>query len=135
MMSGDHGPPRDATLPPGYDEHDPYDGESLSEYPDWWRQNVEEFRKYNMRPYRPPRFADGTVTQKVISGLEEELDVEIRLRAQNPREGEDWQIWINETPVAAIGRSRDGDGYTVYEMSTEQFSDMIRMYLPPSVRD
>lgn len=119
-------PPRAADLPPGYDEDDPYDGEDLSTYPDWWRRNVEEFRDHGMRPYRPPRFADDELTPPVIDALEAELDVAVQLRAVNPQVGADWELLVDGEPVAAVGRRREGEGYTRYDVASAEFERLVR---------
>ena len=118
--------PRAEHLPPGYDEESPYEGEDLSEYPDWWRKNIEDFRKHELRPYRPPRFADGEYTPPVTDRLEADLGVTIQIRATDPREGDDWRIEVDGDPVADIGRERRGEGFTQYEMTTEEFERTVR---------
>ena len=123
-MSSD--PPRNANLPPGYDEEDPYAGEDLSTYPDWWRRNIEEFREYDLRPYRPPRFEDQEYTPEIISQLEDELDVQIRLRGVDTEYEDDWEIWIDDTHVETIGRRREGGGFTIYEIDSDRFEDLVR---------
>ncbi len=119
-------PPRPADLPPGYDEEDPYADEDLSTYPDWWRRNVEEFRAHGMRPYRPPRFADDELTPPTIEALEAELDVDVQLRAVNPQVGGDWQLVVDGEPVAPVGRRREGEGFTRYDVASAEFERLVR---------
>jgi hypothetical protein len=119
-------PPRAGSLPPGYDDEDPYEGEDLSTYPDWWRQNIELFEEYELRPYRPPRFTDGAYTPAVIEDLKADLGVEIRLRARNPEYGGQWEVAVGERTIGSIDRRRDGDGFTVYDLSSEAFRRMVR---------
>jgi hypothetical protein len=111
-------PPRDASLPPGYDEADPYADEDLSTYPDWWRRNIEKFREYGMRPYRPSRLADGTLAPPLVAELESEFGVEIRFRCREPESGE-WAIAVDGEAVRAVDHERDGSGYTVYGIDSE----------------
>jgi len=80
MTRSGHDPDSRRGFPPGYDEEDPYADEDLSEYPEWWRRNVEEFRQYGLRPYRPARFSDGELVPPLVSDLADELGEEIRLR-------------------------------------------------------
>ncbi len=117
-------PPRAASLPAGYDEADPYGDEVIEDYPEWWRDHVETFREHGMRPYRPPRFADGAVTTAVIERLEDELGVGIRLR--KPPDGEEWALLVDDDPVVTVGRRRDGDGFTVYDLDSEQVEALVR---------
>lgn len=124
-------PPRAENLPPGYDEEDPYEGEDLSTYPDWWRRNVEEFREHGLRPYRPPRFTDGVYLPELVFALESELDVTIQIRGVNPRAGDDWEIRVNGQPVGTVGRRREGEGYTLYEITSAEFEALIRKAAQP----
>lgn len=119
-------PPRGRHLPAGYDEDDPYEGEDLSTYPDWWRRNIEEFRAYNMRPYRPPRFTDGELLPEVIRTLERELSVDIRFRSVNPQEGSKWEVLLDDTPIFAVDRYREGEGYSLYDLPSTEFETRIR---------
>jgi hypothetical protein len=119
-------PPRDASLPPGYDEENPYDDVDLSTFPEWWRRNVEEFESYSMRPYRPPRFADGTLAPKQIESLKEELGVHVQFRAKNPQSGGQWYIVVDGEPVEQIEHVRHGEGYTVYDLTADRFETLVR---------
>lgn len=119
-------PPRAATLPPGYDEEDPYDGVDLSTFPDWWRRNVEEFREHDMRPYRPPRFADGELTTERIESLEDEYGVELRFRSVNPQAGGRWELTMDGTAIATVDRRREGEGFTRYGLTADEFESIVR---------
>ena len=119
-------PPRAADLPAGYDEEDPYEGEDLSTYPDWWRRNVEEFRAHGMRPYRPPRFADDVLTPPVIEALEAELDATVQFRSVNPQAGGDWEVVLDGEPVATVDRRREGEGFTRYAIEADAFEALVR---------
>lgn len=125
-MAGDADPPRPANHPPGYDEEDPYEGADVTDFPAWWRRNVEEFRRHRMRPYRPPRFADGAVTTAVIEDVEVEHDVDVRVRSVNPHEEGDWKVWVDGEPVAAIGRTRTPEGTARYAVTAGEFRRLVR---------
>ncbi|MFB6068946.1 MAG: hypothetical protein ABEJ90_03365 [Halobacterium sp.] len=122
----DDDPPRAASHPPGYDEDDPYEDEDLSTYPSWWRRNVTEFRDHGMRPYRPPRFADGTLTPPLVADLEADLGVEIRFRSVDPQAGGEWHVVVDGDAVAEVPRYRDGGGYTVYDLPPTEFERLVR---------
>jgi hypothetical protein len=122
----DDDPPRPASHPAGYDEEDPYADEDLSTYPSWWRRNVTEFREHGMRPYRPPRFEDGTLTPPLVNDLETTLGVEIRFKSVDPHEGGGWHLVVDDEVVTEVSRYRDGGGYTVYELDPEQFERLVR---------
>ncbi|WP_336361466.1 hypothetical protein [Haladaptatus sp. ZSTT2] len=119
-------PPRPATLPPGYDEEDPYEDVDLSTYPAWWRENIEEFRRHEMRPYRPPRFADGEIVPPALLELEAELGVEIRLHAVNPEVGKNWEILVDGERIGEVGRTREGAGFTQYAIDAAEFAALVR---------
>lgn len=118
--------PRSESLPPGFDEEDPYAGEDLSTYPDWWRRNIREFREHEMRPYRPPRFADDQLVPPLMMELEEQLDVTIEFRDTNPAEDDRWQLRVDGECVSTIGHHREGKGYTLYEIDSSEFETLIR---------
>ena len=118
--------PRSANLPAGYDEDDPYEDSDIEEFPTWWKEGIELFREHELRPYRPPEFSDGAHTPAIIAKLEEELDISIQLKAVNPRFGDDWGIWINGEKIADIGRKRTEEGRTVYDISSDLFTEKIQ---------
>lgn len=119
-------PPRSPDKPPGFDEDDPYADVNLDTFPSWWRDLVTEYRAHDMRPYRPPRFADHVLTPVVIHDLEAEFDVTIQIRAMNPHETDDWHITVDGSPIASINRTRVGDGYTRYEITASEFKQTVR---------
>lgn len=122
----DRDPPRPAHLPAGYDEEDPYAGEDLSTYPEWWRRNIEEFRKYGLRPYRPPRFADGEIAPDVIDTIETEVSVDIRFQTINPHEGNEWELLVDGERVVTVARHRMSEGYSRYEITSDEFERVVR---------
>lgn len=119
-------PPRPDSLPPGYDEENPYDGEDISEYPRWWQKNIEEFRSHDFRPYRPPRFADGEFTPTVINPLRADLGVDIQFRTINPDGGSDWEVLVDGERIGTVERSRSGEGYVTYHITSDEFEDLVR---------
>lgn len=123
-MSDD--PPRASSLPAGYDEDDPYGDDDLSSYPEWWRENIELFRSHGMRPYRPPRFDDGTVVPTVIERLESAFDVDISIRTVEVDGRVVWAVIVDGESVAHAERERTTEGYTRYQMDSESFERVVR---------
>ena len=111
---------------PGEDAEDPYEDVDLSELPDWWRRAVEEFREHDLRPYRPPRFADGTLVHEVVEPLEAEIDVAIDFANLAGDRREDWSVRLDGEPVGRIPRRRSPEGYTVYETEPETLELIVR---------
>lgn len=120
-----NGPPRPDDLPLSGGAEDPYEGESLEEYPDWWRRNIEQFRAHGMRPYRPPRFEDGEHVTPVIRELETEFDVDITVQALNPTPRSAWQLTVDGDRVRSVPRQRTERGFTLYEISSEEFVSAV----------
>lgn len=114
-----------ASRPPGYDTEDPYADVDLADLPEWWRDVVEEFRTYDMRPYRPPRFEDGVLKHEVVDDLEEQLDVDVMIRTTGGGTGE-WTVFVDGEPAREIGHRRTTEGFTVFEMASGELRALVR---------
>lgn len=123
--------PRSMGLPPGFDEESPYEGEDLEEYPEWWRENIQEFREYNLRPYRPPRFEDGEFVPEVIAQIEDEYDVEVQIISTNPSREESWEIRVNENPLISTDKYRHKMGYSVFVVDSDEVRSAVRNEIDP----
>lgn len=110
---------------PGADPEDPYEDVDLSELPEWWQRAIAEHEEYDLRPYRPPRFEDGTLKHIVVDELESSEDVDIDFIDLDV-EDDDWQIRIEGDIVGDIGRRRSTDGYTVFEMEADEFRRYVQ---------
>lgn len=111
---------------PGADPEDPYEGIDLDTLPDWWRRAIEEFEMHDLRPYRPPRFEDGTYVHEATTPLEREFGIDIRFGSVDTDYRKQWTIRVDEEPVGTVGRHRSSDGYTVYEIGCDEFESLIR---------
>jgi hypothetical protein len=118
--------PRPASLTAGYDESDPYEGEDLSDHPDWWRYNIELFRAHGLRPYRPPRFADSTFVPEETNRLEADLNVDIHFQVFNPQQEAEWKLVVDGEAITPVPRSRMAEGYTRYELTADEFEELVR---------
>lgn len=96
------------------------------DYPDWWEKNVEYKRQLDIPEYQPPRFEDSVYTHAVVDELEDTYDCEIRFVGRNSKYPESWHVEIDGKPVLEIGRHRDVNGNTVYEMNSEAFETSLR---------
>jgi len=110
---------------PGEDLADPYSDVDLSELPGWWREAVETFQKHGLRPYRPPRFVDGTLKYEVIAPLEQDLRVDIKFVCPDVEEG-DWELRIDGDPVVTVSHYRSPKGYSVFEISSDDIVEIVR---------
>lgn len=107
-------------------DENPYEDVDLDELPDWWREAVEEFRRFGLRPYRPPRFEDGTLKHDVVERLEDEHDADVRFLGVDTRYGDDWTVEVDGESVGTVPRRRDQDGFTVFEMAADEFREWFR---------
>lgn len=89
--------------------------------PEWWEQNEALRDEMDLPPYRPPRFSDGVYTHEVIPELEDDYDCVILFAGFNTQYPDDWRVEVDGTPLMEIGRHRDENGNTVYEMTSTQF--------------
>lgn len=71
--------------------------------------------------YDPPRFEDGTYLHRVIDELETEYECPIQIVGINPRYPDNWEVKIDGELIFEVGRHRDDDGNTVYELTADQF--------------
>jgi hypothetical protein len=117
--------PRDASLAPGYDEEDPYEEVNLDTYPTWWRKNIEEFREYGLRPYRPARFNDGVLVPILVHELNERWNLDITFSSVNPHTTGTWEIRDGQKLLGEVKHERVGEGYTVYDIDTREFIQLI----------
>lgn len=117
-----------ANRDPGRDS-DPYADVDLTELPAWWRRAIEEHEAYGLRPYRPPRFADGTLKYEVVSRLEERHGIEVRLVGKNVGHPDDWVVFVGDDSVGTVEHRRSPEGYTVFGVSADDFVAMVEEYL------
>ncbi len=111
---------------PGVDPADPYEDVDLDTLPAWWRRAIEEFEAHDLRPYRPPRFADGSLVHEAIAALEAEFGIAIRIGCVGTDYREHWTVRVDGEPAGTVGRHRSTAGYTVYEVDRGTFEALVR---------
>ena len=94
--------------------------DDLDSLPGWWREAVEEFADYGLRPYRPSRFEDGEIVREFVETVEKEYDVSVELKAINPEHDGEWSVFVDGEVTAAIPHRRKVDGYTEYGITSEE---------------
>lgn len=94
-----------------------------SAHPAGWVEQVRFRDRYDLPPFRPPRFADGTRIRETIERLEAELGVEIGFSTTGAAEG--WRVEIDREAAFEIDRYRDDAANTVIETTAEAFADRV----------
>jgi hypothetical protein len=113
----------------GEDPDDPYSSIDVSQLPKWWQQAISEHEEYDLRPYRPPRFSDGTLVPVLIKRLERELNVDINLIGLNAQCQGGWTVQVDKERITELGRRRSPDGYTIFDISGTEFEVHIKRNL------
>lgn len=93
--------------------------------PGWWRENDRYKAALDLPPYEPPRFADGAYVHEVVEPLEERYGCGIQFIGVHVRFGDDWEIRIGGETAFPIGRYRDENGNTVYDVTADAFRDRV----------
>ena len=103
--------------------------ENEPQQPVWVHENEKLRQEMNLPPYQPPKFLDGVRTHEVVPLLEDEYDCTIQFVGLNTHYEDDWRIQIDGEPLEPIGRHRDKNGNTVYEMTAEAFQTIVEAEL------
>lgn len=112
------------------DSNDSRDGEGVpNQKPTWWRENEKLKQAFDLPAYEPPRFADGTYTHEVVTELENRFDCNIRFVGVDIETDEGWQIRIDGDSILSVGRHRDNQGNTIYEVDAQEFRERIESEL------
>jgi hypothetical protein len=93
----------------------------INHLPEWWYTAAMEYNRFELRPYRPPKFVDQSIVQPVIKKLQAKNNIHISLMCKNPVPGKDWEVIVDNELCCNIGRHRDPSGYTIYELTEEEF--------------
>lgn len=111
--------------PPGHEPEDPYEDVDVSTLPDWWEEAIRQFEAHGLRPFRPSRFEDGELTRDVVDRIEATFDVTVRIAGVDAEYGDDWTVFVDGDPVGSVARRRTRNGYTVFEVSSDEFESLI----------
>lgn len=103
--------------------------DSKSEKANWWRENELLREQMDLPPYQPSKFLDNVYTHKIINQMEKKHGIEILLVGRNTRYGDDWEIQVNGQQVCTIGRHRDNNSNTVYELESKEFQEIVESSL------
>lgn len=104
------------------------------QYPSGWVEQARFRERYNLPPFRPPRFTDGVTVNSVVDSLEAEYGVDISLVAYAVRR-DGWWVEIDGTPAFRIRRHRDDAANTVIEMTSDEFESQVEEAIDESGRE
>ena len=99
--------------------------DDLDSLPEWWRDAVEEFEEYGLRPYRPSRFEDGEIVRETVETVEAKYDVTVDLKAKNPEHDGEWNVVVDGEPTTTIPHRRKVDGYTEYGITSQELENAV----------
>lgn len=98
----------------------------MADVPTWVEENRQLKARLDLPEYEPPRFADGTHTYEIVDPLEAEYGREIRFVGKDTAYLDDWDVMVDQEAVLTIGRHRDENGNTVFELSADEFDRRLR---------
>jgi len=97
--------------------------------PDWWVTNERLRAELGLPPYEPPRFDDGVPTHEVTEDIAAEYSCKIRFKGIDTRYPDDFVVYVDGAPAFSVGRHRDDNGNTVYQISSTRFRERIEQRL------
>lgn len=100
--------------------------------PEWWDELERVKETMGLPPYEPPRFEDGTYAYEIVDRLGAEHDCRVRLLGVDTRYQDDWEVRIDGETAFEVGRVRDDNGNTVYQMTGDEFARAVEKALNAS---
>jgi len=100
--------------------------------PEWWGELERVKDRMGLPPYEAPRFEDGTYAYEVVDRLVSEHDCRVRLLGVDTRYQDDWEVRIDGETAFEVGRVRDDNGNTVYQMTGDEFARAVEKALNAS---
>ena len=120
----------DPEQPPNWLNHDdPYEHIDITGLPQWWSDAIEQFREYDLPPYKPPRFADNVIVPPIVQRLEQSYDIKIQFIGIDVRIGDSWGIRADDKLLTTVSRERVRNGFTRYELTSDEFEQQIQNYV------
>lgn len=96
-------------------------------FPPGWVEQARFRDRYDLPPFRPPRFLDDTTVRSVVSALEAEHDIEVTFVERDVGSG--WSVEIDRTQAFTVDRGRDAATNVVVPMSSAAFREAIEAAL------
>lgn len=99
------------------------------ERPAWWDENERLKRELDIPDYEPPRFSDGTYVHDVVDEFESAFGCTVRFVGYDTTYPDDWTVTVDGVDVVDVGRHRDANGNTVYEVDASTFRRWLGEHL------
>lgn len=128
--------PRDTPPDPASDQAGPFPEarsahDAISErpgaYPDGWVEQVRFRERYDLPPFRPPRFEDDVDVAATVESIEAERDVDVSFVAYAPGE---WVVELDGERAFGLPRHRDDASNVVVETTASAFAERVEEALP-----
>lgn len=97
-------------------------------FPPGWVEQARFRDRYDLPPFRPPRFQDGTPVHPVASALEAEHGVEVTFVERDVGAG--WSVEIDGSHGFTVERRRDAATNVVVPMSPSAFREAVEAAIP-----
>lgn len=97
---------------------------SPDEYPDGWVEQARFRERYDLPPFRPPRFEDGGRVRETVDRIERERGVEISFTAYEVHD-EGWVTEIDGRRAFSFERRRSDAANVVFELTEAAFVDRV----------
>lgn len=129
--------PRDAPPDPESDQAGPFpEARSIHEaireepeaYPPGWVEQVRFRDRYDLPPFRPPRFEDGESVAETVADVENRFGADVSFVAYAPGE---WAVELDGEPAFDLQRRRDDASNVVVETTADGFRERVASALPP----
>ena len=89
-----------------------------------WVEQACFRERYDLPPFRPPRFVDGTSVAETVSALEVQLDISIEFVAYDIDRG-GWLVKVDDERVFRFEQYRDDAANSVVDMDQCAFIDAV----------
>ncbi len=97
-------------------------------FPAGWVEQARFRDRYDLPPFRPPRFRDDTPVHPVVSSLEAEHDVEVTFVERDVGSG--WSVEVDGSHAFTVERKRDAATNVVVPMSPSAFRAAVEAAIP-----
>lgn len=97
-------------------------------YPDGWVEQVRFRAEYDLPPFRPPRFADGTGVREAVGEIEAEHGIDVSFVRYGTSTTE-WTVEIGDEKAFSVLRYRDDASNVVVETAAREFRERVERHL------